>query len=53
MAPPIFVKFRYLFLISTHFENLIHLALTVQSFKIAKDLIKGTPNLALPISDGH
>ena len=42
MESPIFVRFS-LFLTSTHFENLIHPALTVQKFKILVALFGGTP----------
>ena len=53
MVPPIFVRFS-LFLISTHSDNLIHLAPTVYEFKILDDPIKGDPlNLAPPIQVPH
>ena len=39
---PIFVRFS-LFLISTHFKNLIHLVLTVKNFKILEDPIEEDP----------
>ena len=49
---PIFVKFS-LFLISTHSENLIHLAPMIQNFKILDDPFKGeSPIMASPISGG-
>ena len=38
----------------THSENLIHLALTVQKFKILEDPFEGDPpNVAPAISGGH
>ena len=40
MALPILGKYS-LFLISTHSENLIHLAQTVQKFKILEDTFEG------------
>ena len=42
VASLIFVRFRT-FLISTHFENLIHLLLMVQNFQILDDPIEGDP----------
>ena len=53
MALPIFVTFS-LFLISTHSQNLIHLAVAVKKFKILEDRIEGNPtNLAPLISVAH
>ena len=49
MVPPMFAGFS-LFLISTHFENLIHLAVTVYMFKFWRTQLRGIPNLAPPIS---
>ena len=48
MAPPTFVRFS-LFLILTHSKTLIHLAPTVQTFKILEDPLErfskcGTPD---------
>ena len=40
LAPPIFIRFS-LFLIPTHYQNLIHLALMVEKFKILKDPFEG------------
>ena len=40
VAPPIVVRFS-LFLVSIHFENLIHLVAAFERIKILKDLIEG------------